>query len=189
MKKVETNYKINPKTYILNLLKYCSITFNEIIPILFSYYIFNINQAQEQIKVVGMVYSSFMLFNGFAYDFFEPINTLCLPFLEKNNIKLYSLKVWKVGFFNFLFYLTGFTLFSIFRIVISQFDIKGYDFFLMSLGKTTKFMLMPGLAYTINNFFKGKSLLRIGYKHFNGKYFPVYVHICLGHNYNGHIYF
>ena len=89
------------------------------------------------------------------FDFFEPVNTLCLPYLAKNNIRLYALKVWKIGILNILFYSFGLLIFGIVRYLIFYYQTNLLDQFLISLNFGYEFALLPGLAFMINNFLRG----------------------------------
>jgi hypothetical protein len=141
--------------YIKNLLKFCSSSLTDIFPIMFSYFIYNHNDNDISISITGMIFANFTLFFGFAFDFFEPVNTLCLPYLAKNNIKLYALKIWKVAIFNILFYCFGLLGFGIIKFLIFKYQETLLDNFLLSLEYGFKFALIPGLAFSINNFLRG----------------------------------
>ena len=145
----------NAKDYLLNLFKYSSMALNDVVPITYSYYIFNLNDSSECIKIAGLMFCFNNIFTAFAFDFSELISTLCLPFLEKGNTELYSQKVWKVGVFNVFFFVFGFLAFCAFKMLISGYlDLS--SFVHSSLEQTPKFILLAGLPQTASNFCVGR---------------------------------
>ena len=141
--------------YLKNLFKYSCTTTSDIFLIIFCYMILNLNKSTHFISIVGMMYSNYTIFFGFSFDFFEPVNTLCLPYLAKNNIRLYALKVWKIGILNILFYSFGLLIFAIVKYLIFYYQTNLLDQFLISLNFGYEFALLPGLAFMINNFLRG----------------------------------
>lgn len=147
--------RVNLGDYLLNLAKYCSVALNHVVPVVYSFYIFNLNDSSDSIKTTGLIFCFYCIFIAFAFDFFEPINTLCLPFLEKGNIKLYSQKVWKVGMFNLVFFVFGFAAFMLFKVVVTHYT-DPLGFVHASLMQTSKFLLLVGTSQTTTNFCAGR---------------------------------
>jgi preprotein translocase subunit YajC len=172
---------ITPVSYSINLIKFCSITLSDLIPIIFSYVAFNIYDNQPSIGYCGMLYSAYSIFFGLCFDFFEPINTLCLPFLEKNNIKLYSIKVWQLIFLNSFMYLIMLIIFCIFRYALLKNREKLPQDIIGSMEFGHIYVMTSGLAFIINNFLRGIHFIRINRKYQNGKYLFANLY-CSKHN-------
>ena len=169
-------------SYIQNLFKFSCSSLTDIFPIIFSYFVYNLNNNDVGISIAGMIFANFTLFFGFAFDFFEPVNTLCLPYLAKNNIKLYALKIWKVACFNVLFYLFGIICFSFVKVLIFKYETSLLENFLLSLRYGYLFALLPGLAFTINNFLRGNILnFRSHEQHQDGILLPLHLHLRHDH--------
>jgi hypothetical protein len=151
------NEKISLKEYSKNLGIYICNMITDYVPILFSFYIFAKNSKENEIANAALIDSFFVFFFGFCYDFFEPVNSLCIPFLVKNNKELYALNVWKVGIFNIIFFICcsilSFFVYSLFHLSNEQYLINYLpDKYFLFL-----YIFTVGLLFTINNFLRGKS--------------------------------
>ena len=97
----------------------------------------------------------YILLFGICIDYFEPVNTLCLPFLEKGNVKLYSIKVWKVGFFNLLFYLVILLTFVIMKNIIYHYREEVSEDILKALEYSIQYVVILGGTNITGNFMRG----------------------------------
>ena len=139
--------------FLINFVRYSSTTMTDVFLILCLYFILNLFNNQASIKMCGMLYSLFTLFLGAGFDFCEPVNTLCAPFLAKQNKLLYNLKVWKVLVLNLLFYFTGACVLLIVTLLASSAKIP--QILKTALNLCFKFVMFPGVTFAINNFLRG----------------------------------
>ena len=82
---MESELEFNLKDFVFNLLVFASTTMTDYLPLVFSYAMFNATGQSHMTAVCGLLYSLFVIFFGFCFDFFEPVNTLCRPYLVKKN--------------------------------------------------------------------------------------------------------
>ena len=147
--------KISLWNFLWNLLKFSSVSFSDCFPGVFCFYIFTLAGSEELIGVAGIIRSLYILFLGWCSNFFEPINTLCLPFLTKKNFKLYSLKVWRLGVFNIIFWFMFSCLFLIFKRILLRFTLS--QDLIASLDAAPEFFLLVGLSSIMGGFLRGIS--------------------------------
>ena len=117
--------------------------------------IFNWNDNAEATGICGIIYSLFVIFFGLCLDFFEPLNTLCLPFLAMDNFRLYTIKIWKVALWNLGIFLACLMVFALFKNVLFRFP-KVLSLELMtSVNHLYTYIFLGGVPSIINNFLRG----------------------------------
>lgn len=121
--------------------------------IVFCYSMFHYSGESELTAVAGLVYSMSILFFGFSMDYFEPVNTLCRPYLVKENFALFKLNLWRIFLYEMLFYVGGILFCLIFSFCAGFFEIS--ETFSRALSHILVFGLSAHFCYMINNFMRG----------------------------------
>lgn len=150
-----------PKTYygeyFKNLLIYVFNMVSDYLPILFCFYVFSLNHKESTISKAALIDFFFIFFFGFCYDFFEPVNTLCIPSLVKQNYSLYTLNLCKVALFNALFFIGCFVFSMAIYVILAVSGSHRVLSYLPNLWYLVAYVWSAGLLFIINNFVRGRA--------------------------------
>ena len=162
MNKIGRNEEVESfslREFVKNLLIYISTSMTDYIPILYCYSMFNYTGHSNLTAQTGILYSLFIILFGFSFDYFEPVNTLCSPYLVKKNYKLFKLNLWKVFFFEMIFYASGFIVSLLLRLLPVYFEFS--ETMESAISLIPVYALTVGLTNMFNNFSRGKSYILV----------------------------
>ena len=115
---------------------------------------FNMAGENDKTPIVGFSVSCFFFYFAFSFDFFEVENTISAPYFSKKNYKLFTIRTFRVGIINLIF----FTFFCIlvflnkpllYFLNLDEDIIKNTTFFL------TFYVPLFGTFFMMANFFRG----------------------------------
>lgn len=164
---------LSVRNFTWNMIKYSSVSFADCFPGLFCFYIFSKVKQEKLIGVASLLRAIYVIFFGWCYNFFEPVNTLCLPYLAKNNLPLYSTKVWKLVMFNLLFFLTAFLGWATLKRALLSVPMHWSPEMLMSLHFSQEFHFLAGAFAITGKFLRGNFNPRSGLQYQTRRYFPL----------------
>lgn len=140
--------------FLKNFCKFVSTNVTDVIPLFFAYCMFNLANETEKTPVAGLAVSCFLFYFGFSYDFFEVVNTIAAPYFSKKNYRLFTIRCFRVGIVNLVFFGVSCGLVFLNKPLLKFFELKEDE-----VSDTTYFLTyyvpIVGLFFTITNFMRG----------------------------------
>ena len=140
--------------FLKNFVKFVSTNVTDVVPLFFSYCMFNVAGETDKTPIAGLAVSCFMFYFAFSMDFFEVENTIAAPYFSKKNYKLFTIRTFRVAIINFVFFLLSCGLVFVNKPLLQLFELKSDEiadtsFFL------TYYVPFVGTFFTITNFLRG----------------------------------
>ena len=165
--------------FVKALVQFCSTTISDIVLTICTFAFFNINNNSQAIGVCGLIDCFFMIFFGFCCDYFEPVNTLAMPFLALKNFGLYAKKIWQIGMFNLIFFVACFLLYFFAKMLIFYFVNSMASDLIQMFDNFHLFLAFSGFPFIVNNFIRGVFAAcltpRLDHQHPKRIHFPLLV--------------
>ena len=100
----DPNESITFIIFVKNILKFIATNVTDMIPLFFSYCMFNLAGENEKTPIAGFSISCFLFFFAFSFDFFEVENTISAPYFSKKNFRLFTIRTFRVALINLIFF-------------------------------------------------------------------------------------